>query len=65
MLEGRVMLRAYFDARFLTIFAVLLVISVALGRLNEGVDLNALHTSQKMVMVRRTWFNSVVSRAIQ
>ena len=46
------MLKAYFDARFLTMIANLEVISVALGESNRRVDLNALHTSQKMLMVQ-------------
>lgn len=52
MLGGRGLLKAYFDARFLTMIANLEVISVALRELSRRVDLNALHTSQKMLMVQ-------------
>ena len=64
VLEGGMMRRTYFDARFLTMFAVLVVISVALGNLMREGSLDASHTTEKMLMVERTWFNGVVSRAI-
>ena len=51
MLEKRGMQKAYFDARFLTMIAVLLVISVALGKLKQEGYLDVSHTTQKMLMV--------------
>ena len=51
MLEGRGLRRAYFDARFLTMVAVLVVISIALRQLDPKWNLDALHTSQKRLMV--------------
>lgn len=45
------MRRAYFDARFLTMIAVLLVISVAPGKLKQEEYLDGSHTTQKMLMV--------------
>ena len=54
----------YFDARFLTIIAVLLVVSIAQEDLDWERDLGALHTAERMLMVWRAWFNVVVSRAI-